>query len=203
MQSTQPNSPTANAKIALLCVGIVAGMIGLAYASVPLYDLFCRVTGYGGTTSVSTTAADTILDSEVVVRFDASLNSGMPWDFAPVAPSQRLHIGEQAMAFYRAHNPTDRAVVGTATFNVTPFEAGQYFVKIDCFCFQEQVLGPGETANMPVSYYVDPAIADDPYLRNLKTITLSYTFFEMDDPSEESLKKMAAALPDNGSDTLQ
>ncbi len=193
MDTVSPTTDSKNTRLAMMCLGLVVGMIGLAYASVPLYDLFCRVTGYGGTTSVSEQVSQTTIDRQMAVRFDASLNAGMPWEFEPEVPQQRVQVGEQVLAFYRAHNPTSRPIVGTATFNVTPFEAGPYFVKVDCFCFQEQVLMPGESVTMPVSYYIDPAIADDPYLDELKTITLSYTFFKMLDPSEESLQKMTSA----------
>ena len=160
-------------------VGVVAGMAALAWAAVPLYDLFCRVTGFGGTPLVAESGADRVLDRTVAVRFDASTAAGMPWTFRPEQTVRSVRLGETALAFYEATNPTGRPVTGTATFNVTPPSVGGYFVKIDCFCFTEQTLAPGETARMPVTFFVDPAILDDPEARAVGTITLSYTFFEV------------------------
>ncbi|MDT8343618.1 MAG: cytochrome c oxidase assembly protein [Thermohalobaculum sp.] len=166
-------------KKAMPLVGMVAGMVGLAYAAVPFYDWFCRVTGFGGTTQVADAApAVEVLDRTVTVRFDGSLNRGMPWEFRPATPPTELRIGETGLAFYEAHNPTDRTITGTATFNVTPFAAGAYFTKIDCFCFTEQTLAPGERVMMPVTFYVDPGIVTDPETDRVHTITLSYTFYE-------------------------
>jgi cytochrome c oxidase assembly protein subunit 11 len=144
----------------------------------PFYDWFCRVTGFGGTTSVAAAGADRILDQTVRVRFDASLEQGMPWTFKPVVPSMDIRIGETGLAFFEAHNPTSRAIGGTASFNVFPYAAGGYFTKIECFCFQEQILQPGETVQMPVSFYVDPAMVDDTEGRFVHEIVLSYTFHE-------------------------
>ncbi|MEM8699416.1 MAG: cytochrome c oxidase assembly protein [Pseudomonadota bacterium] len=177
----------ANArKIALRLTGVVVFMVGMAFAAVPLYDLFCRVTGYGGTTQEVATGSETVLDRTITVRFDASTMSGMPWRFKPVQREAELKIGETGLAFYEAHNPTDRPVTGTASFNVTPFSAGPYFMKIECFCFTEQTLAPGETVTMPVSYYVDPEMVEDAEAGRVHTITLSYTFFETE-PSEAAL----------------
>lgn len=162
----------------LALAGVVVGMGALAWAAVPLYDLFCRVTGYGGTPLVAEAGADRVLDRTVTVRFDASTAAGMPWEFRPARNTVDVHPGETNLAFYHASNPTDRPITGTATFNVAPPLAGGYFVKIDCFCFREQTLQPGESVEMPVTFYVDPAIADDPETRGIGTITLSYTFFE-------------------------
>lgn len=159
-------------------------MAALAWAAVPLYDLFCRVTGFGGTPLVASVGADRVLDRTVAVRFDASTAAGMPWSFRPEQTSRTVRIGETALAFYEASNPTGRPITGTATFNVTPPSVGGYFVKIDCFCFQEQTLAPGETVRMPVSFFVDPGIVEDREARAVGTITLSYTFFEK--PAEES-----------------
>lgn len=159
-------------------IGVTVGMAAMAWAAVPLYDLFCRVTGYGGTTQQATSASDTILERTVSVRFDASVARGMPWTFKPVQQTQEIRIGETALAFYEAHNPTNRAVTGTASFNVTPLSMGSYFAKIDCFCFVEQTLQPGETVTMPVSYFVDPEMVTDSDTRGVHTVTLSYTFFE-------------------------
>lgn len=174
---TRPTPAQLRAK-ALPFVGVALGMLGLAYASVPLYDLFCRVTGFGGTTQVADRGSDVILDQTIEVRFDASTDRDMPWKFKPMVPTVRIRIGETGLAFYEATNPTDRPVTGTATYNVTPLSAGSHFVKIDCFCFQEQTLAPGQTVTMPVTFYVDPEVVNDPETKGVHTITLSYTFYE-------------------------
>ena len=153
-------------------------MGSLAWASVPLYDWFCRTTGFGGVTQSSQTASDIILDQTIKVRFDASLERGMPWEFRPVVREIEIKIGETGLAFYEAYNPTDRPVMGTANYNVTPYNAGAYFTKIACFCFEEQLLAPGERLQMPVTFYVDPEIVDDRDAKYAKVITLSYTFYE-------------------------
>jgi cytochrome c oxidase assembly protein subunit 11 len=153
-------------------------MGALSFAAVPFYDWFCRVTGFGGTTSVAAAGSDVVLDRTVKVRFDASLEQGMPWTFRPVVPSMEIRIGETGLAFFEAHNPTSRPVAGTASFNVFPYAAGGYFTKIECFCFTEQVLQPGETLQMPVSFYVDPAMVEDTEGRFVHEIVLSYTFHE-------------------------
>lgn len=175
-----PQLARKNRRMLAGCVFAVGCMIGLSFAAVPLYDLFCRVTGYGGTTQVSTTAPGEVLDRVITVRFDASTNVALPWRFSPEQRSVDVRVGESAMAFYAAENPTDTRTVGTATFNVTPLKAGQYFTKVECFCFTEQVLEPGQRVAMPVSFYVDPAIAEDRNLDDVDTITLSYTFFPME-----------------------
>ncbi len=159
---------------------VLLGMGGMAWAAVPLYDLFCRVTGFGGTTQVAEAGADEVLDRTMLVRFDGSLASGMPWKFEPVEPSMEVNIGETVLAYYEAHNPTDRPIAGSATYNVSPFSVGGYFNKIDCFCFTEQVLEPGERVKMPVTFYVDPAMVEDEEAREVTAITLSYTFFEQE-----------------------
>lgn len=163
-------------------VGVVVLMGGLAWASVPFYDWFCRVTGFGGVTGVSEVASDEILDQTIKVRFDASRERGMPWEFKPVEREMELRIGETGLAFYEAYNPTDRVVAGSASYNVAPYDAGGFFTKIDCFCFEEQVLQPGERVQMPVTFYVDPAIVDDREGQYIHTITLGYTFHEIDLP---------------------
>ncbi len=178
-------------KTVVKLVGVVLFMGSLAWASVPLYDLFCRVTGWGGATDIAEAAMDQPLDEQVTVRFDASRDAGMPWDFEPVQLKMKLRIGEEGLAFYEAHNPTDRPIAGTASFNVAPYSAGAYFSKIACFCFEMQVLQPGETVTMPVSFFVEPEILDDPDARFVKTITLSYTFHETDLPEEYALEQAA------------
>ncbi|MDF2365768.1 cytochrome c oxidase assembly protein [Sneathiella sp.] len=173
-------------RLALVLASVVVGMVGLAYASVPLYDLFCRVTGYGGTTQQADIAPDVILDRDITIEFDANTSREMPWDFKPVKHKMTMKVGETGLAFYEAYNPTNRAIKGTATFNVTPQKVGQYFTKIDCFCFTEQVLQPGERVDMPVTFFVDPEIDNDPNAKEVTVITLSYTFFISEDDDEET-----------------
>jgi cytochrome c oxidase assembly protein subunit 11 len=173
-------------RLAFILATVVVGMIGLAYASVPLYDLFCRVTGYGGTTQQAEIAPDVILNREITIEFDANTSRNMPWDFKPVERKVTMKVGQSGLAFYEAFNPTDQVIKGTATFNVTPQKVGQYFTKIDCFCFTEQVLQPGERVDMPVTFFVDPEIDNDPNAKEVKVITLSYTFFVSDDEDEET-----------------
>ncbi len=163
-------------------VGLVVVMGGLAWASVPFYDWFCRVTGFGGTPGVSEVANEDILDQTIKVRFDASLERHMPWQFTPEVREMELRIGETGLAFYEAYNPTDKPVAGSASYNVAPYEAGGFFSKIDCFCFEEQVLQPGERVMMPVTFYVDPEIVTDRDAKYVHTITLSYTFYQIDLP---------------------
>lgn len=165
-------------------VGVVVFMGAMAWAAVPLYDWFCRVTGYGGATGVAEAIDGRVLDQTIKVRFDASLEKGMPWEFKPVQQEMTLRIGEEGMAFYEAYNPTDRPVAGSASYNVAPFGAGGYFSKIDCFCFEEQVLQPGERVQMPVVFFVDPDIVDDVDANRSRHITLSYTFYEIDLPED-------------------
>lgn len=165
-------------------VGVVITMGALAWASVPFYDWFCRVTGFGGATGVSADGSDVILDETIKVRFDASQERDFPWLFTPVQREMEIRIGETGLAFYEAYNPTNRPVAGSASYNVTPYEAGGFFSKIDCFCFEEQVLQPGESVQMPVTFYVDPEIVDDRNAKYVHTITLSYTFHEIDLPEE-------------------
>jgi cytochrome c oxidase assembly protein subunit 11 len=173
-------------RTAAQAVGVVLVMGSLAWASVPFYDWFCRVTGFGGTTGVSEAGPETILDRTITVRFDGSLEKGMPWTFRPVERTMDVRLGEVGLAFYEAHNPTDRPIAGTASYNVAPFSAGGYFSKIDCFCFEQQVLQPGETVLMPVTFYVDPAIVEDGEAKYLERITLSYTFHQTDLPEEQA-----------------
>lgn len=180
-------------RTAVQLVGVVVTMASLSFAAVPFYDWFCRVTGFGGTTSVAETGSDVVLDQTVKIRFDASLEQGMPWTFKPVERSMEIRIGETGLAFYEAHNPTDRPVAGTASFNVYPYAAGGYFTKIECFCFTEQVLQPGETVQMPVSFYVDPAMVEDIEGQFVQEIVLSYTFHETPLPDEQAALKTPAA----------
>jgi cytochrome c oxidase assembly protein subunit 11 len=151
-------------------VSIVVGMLGLTAAAVPLYRLFCQVTGYGGTTQRAETAPTEGLERTITVRFNADVDPDLPWSFQPAQRQIEVRIGEQSLAYYRARNRSDHPVVGQAVYNVTPFKAGPYFDKIACFCFEEQVLQPGEEVDMPVSFYVDPEILNDPSTRNMHTI---------------------------------
>jgi cytochrome c oxidase assembly protein subunit 11 len=169
---------------ALLATGVIAGMLGLTAAAVPIYRLFCQVTGYGGTTQRAEQAPGQASERTIKVRFNADTAQNLPWSFAPAQREIEVKIGEQTLAFYGAHNRGAREITGTATFNVTPAKAGYYFNKIDCFCFTEQVLAPGESAQLPVSFFVDPAILDDPATKDLQSITLSYTFFPRDQQAD-------------------
>jgi cytochrome c oxidase assembly protein subunit 11 len=180
-------------KLAVLAAAVPTAMFGAAYASVPLYELFCQVTGYGGTTQVATKAADTVSDRTVKVRFDANLAPGLPWDFAPEQPAVTLRLGENGLAFYRVVNTSDAPVTAVATYNVTPHKAGPYFQKLECFCFQDRTLQPGEAIDLPVIFYVDPSLATDEDVDDVREITLSYTFFRSDDAPATSAPRGAGA----------
>ena len=176
-----------NTRTAALAALLVATMGGVAFASVPLYRLFCQVTGFGGTTQRAAEASvPGPVGRMISVRFDANVSPALGWQFRPVDTHRRIAIGARNIALYAARNLTGRPVTGTATFNVTPSHAGQYFTKIQCFCFTEQRLGPGEEVRMPVVFYVDPAILDDPSARDISEITLSYTFYPVDQPQSGS-----------------
>jgi cytochrome c oxidase assembly protein subunit 11 len=170
----------SNRVIAAVCLAFFGGMVGAAYASVPLYKLFCQVTGYGGTTRRVEQYSDKVLDRTITVRFDTNTSGGIPWDFVPVKRDMTMKIGETVEAKFRVTNLFDRPASGRATFNVSPEMAGAYFNKMECFCFTDTTLKAGETLDMPVVFYVDPAIVDVPELRDIRTITLSYTFFPID-----------------------
>ena len=174
-------------RTALQAGAVVLTMGSLAWASVPFYDWFCRVTGFGGTPGQAAAAADAVLDRTMTVRFDASVERDFPWTFEPAQRVMEVRIGETNLAFYEATNPTDRPIAGQASYNVAPYEAGGFFTKIECFCFEEQVLQPGESISMPVTFYVDPEIVDDRDARFVHTITLSYTFHQIDLPEEQAL----------------
>ena len=170
-----------NQQVLATCSVIAVSMVGMAYAAVPLYDLFCRVTGYGGTTQVAQYDASQILDREVTVRFDASRARGFPWEFEPLQREMTVRVGETALAFYRATNTTDRPITGVASYNVTPFKMGPYFSKLECFCFTDQTLQPGESMDMPVIFFVDPLMDEEERLDDITIVTLSYTFWETGD----------------------
>lgn len=167
----------ANRTLALSLLVFVSCMVGVAYAAVPLYELFCRVTGYGGTTQTAIAEAGTIIDRKVTIRFDANVASGLAWDFKPATKPMTVKVGETAEARYEVVNIGKAPSAGTATFNVTPQAAGVYFNKLDCFCFTEQTVKAGEVIEMPVVFFVDPDIDKDPNMAFVNTITLSYTFF--------------------------
>ncbi len=179
-------------KTAVQLVGVVLVMGSLAWASVPLYTWFCRVTGWGGVTDVASAAPASALEQTIKIRFDASKAAGMPWQFQPVAKEIEIKIGEEGLAFYEAYNPTDRVIAGSASYNVSPFSAGAYFSKIDCFCFELQVLQPGERVTMPVSFFVEPDIVQDADAKHVPVITLSYTFHETDLPEDYQSDQAAA-----------
>lgn len=174
--SPQPPKPRRTL-IPVIALSVAFGMLGLSYASVPLYRLFCQVTGYGGTTQAADSASDIILDRMVTVEFDANTAKGIGWTFKPSQHKIKLRIGEEKLAFFTARNDSAVPVTGTAVFNVTPQQVGSYFNKLECFCFTEQTLKPGETKQMPVSFFIDPELDADSNLDSIKIITLSYTFF--------------------------
>ncbi|MDN2582735.1 cytochrome c oxidase assembly protein [Aquibium sp. ELW1220] len=191
----------SNTLVAGACAATFLGMIGMAYAAVPLYQLFCQVTGYGGTTQRVEQYSDTVIDRPVTVRFDANVASGLPWDFRPDQRSVTMKMGETVQVSYRATNPFDRATRGRASFNVSPAMAGAYFNKVECFCFTDTELKPGETIEMPVVFFVDPAIDEVPELRHMTTITLSYTFFGIDEEPAESVSVKGSLPVDTGTST--
>ena len=192
------SSSARNAGLALALSGVVCGMVGLAFAAVPLYRLFCQVTGFAGTTQVAQALPERLGERTIKVRFNADLSPELPWRFQPEVREIALRIGEQGLVFYRAENLAARPTTGTATFNVTPLAAGQYFNKVQCFCFTEQRLAAGEAVDLGVSFFVDPAIEQDPALGRLETITLSYTFFpdleRLEEPDGEA-EAQASARP--------
>lgn len=183
---SQKNPMSPQQKTAAYLAGVAAVMLSLSFAAVPFYNWFCKVTGFAGTTSVAVAPSDVVLDKTVVVRFDASLDANMAWEFKPMQTEMTIRIGETGLAFYEAYNPTDRVIAGTASYNVTPDQSGGYFTKIECFCFTEQVLQPGERVTMPVTFFVDPSIEENVEAREIKEITLSYTFYETSLPEQQA-----------------
>ena len=182
--NTHNEKPDRKGLVALSLVGLVAAMVGLSFAAVPLYRIFCQTTGYGGTPQVAEAAPADVLDRTITVRFDANVERDLPWKFEPVQRVMEVRIGESALAFFRASNDSDEPVTGTAGFNVAPNVAGRYFTKIQCFCFTKQRLAAGESIEMPVTFFVDPKIVDDEGTKNISEITLSYTFYRSDDQSD-------------------
>jgi cytochrome c oxidase assembly protein subunit 11 len=180
-----------NGTTVALLAAVVCGMVGLSFASVPLYRLFCQATGFGGTTQRAAAAPDRVAGALVTVRFDAQTAPDLGWEFRPLESAVRLHPGEQREVFFRATNQTAETVTGTATFNVTPAKTGIYFDKLQCFCFNEQQLKPGESRDMGVVFFVDPDLLTDPNTSDVHTITLSYTMFRAHQPDRPN----AAAGP--------
>jgi cytochrome c oxidase assembly protein subunit 11 len=174
--SHEPNKKRM-ARTAGMVVAAVIGMTGLGFAAVPLYDAFCRITGYGGTTQEATAAPSQILDQRINIRFDSNIAPDLPIEFAPVRRVESIRIGETGLAFYRIRNLSDQPIIARANYNVTPHVAGLYFAKLECFCFTDRTLAPGEEAELPVVFFVDPELVGDPDTRDIDTITLSYTFF--------------------------
>ena len=186
-----------NRRTATWAGALVCGMVGLAYASVPLYDMFCRATGYGGTVQIGGKAAPGAVDRVITVRFNATTSPGLPWRFAPGQGPVQLRLGEEAVAFYQAVNNAATPVTGVATYNVTPDIVGQYVHKTACFCFEQQTLAPGQQADMPIAFWVDPKLAEDPATRDIRTITISYSFFRSLDDADRS-GALANAAPHVG-----
>lgn len=175
-----------NTRLLLILFSVVFGMVALAFASVPLYNLFCQVTGFAGTTQISDQAPETVLDRKITVRFTTDVNRKLPWDFKTEISSLKVNIGQEALVNFKALNKSGKPTAGTAIYNVTPLKAGQYFQKTQCFCFDYQLLRPGQSMNMPVMFYIDPAMADDPDMEDVTTITLSYSFFVADSSELDS-----------------
>lgn len=186
-----------NRAFAVTLFAVAGAMVGLTFASVPLYRLFCQVTGFGGIPRVGAAAGTmTVSEQTITVFFDANVNESLPWRFRPVQRRMRVRAGETVLVFYRASNLSQGPVTGTATFNVTPYKAAPYFSKVDCFCFTEQRLEAGQVVELPVSFFVDPAIFSDPDTREVRSITLSYTFFRV--PEAGGGERASARTPGSG-----
>lgn len=189
-----------NARMGLILVGVIVFMIGLSFASVPLYRLFCQVTGYGGTTQTAQTLPDVIIDRTITVKFTSSTSRNMAWDFKPEDRAIDVRLGQKGVTAFQAYNPLDAASSGTAIYNVTPLKAGKYFHKVQCFCFDQQTLQAQQRVSMPVMFYIDPAMHDDANMDDVQTITLSYTFF----PAEsEELDEAVEGFYNSGENITQ
>lgn len=203
MSTTLPTPPSAeqiarrNRRTLLAAFGFAAGMVGVSFAAVPLYDWFCRVTGFGGTPMIGAAAPGPMADTTVTIRFVATTHPGLPWRFTPQQNAMQLRLGEEGIGFYTARNLSDRPVTGISTYNVSPDIAGRFFHKTACFCFEEQTLEPGQSVDMPLSFWVDPAILQDAQARGIRTITVSYTFFRSLDDAARS-GALASAGPHVG-----
>jgi cytochrome c oxidase assembly protein subunit 11 len=181
-----------NARLAWTLAGAVGGMLALAYAASPLYDMFCRATGFGGTPQVAQAGERPILSRTVNVRFDSNVDANLPWRFSPLEREVKVKLGEERLVHYRVTNVSQRPIVGTSTYNVTPETAGAWFNKLQCFCFTEQLLLPGQSMDMPVVFFVDPEMDKDRRYDNIRTVTLSYTFFEA---KTERAKTLLGSVP--------
>jgi cytochrome c oxidase assembly protein subunit 11 len=203
MSSTGPSNqpqPKRNARVALICAAGFFGMVGAAYAAVPIYKAFCQLTGFDGTPRKAEAAPDQALNETLTIRFDANVRD-LPWDFRTKQTSQVAKIGETKVAFFEVKNRSDKAITGRAVFNVVPEQAGPYFQKLDCFCFSDQTIQPGQTVDMPVLYFVDPKYASDFETKNKSEVTLSYTFYPSTTapaPARADLHPPKAAAPSKG-----
>jgi cytochrome c oxidase assembly protein subunit 11 len=201
MTPPRPDSATLarrNRRTAAWVGGLVCGMLGLSFASVPLYDLFCRVTGYNGTVQTGRGSAPGAGEQVMTIRFNAVTSPGLPWHFTPAQPPMQLRVGEEGLAYYVARNEASMPVTGVATYNVTPEVVGKYFHKTACFCFDQQTLEPGQQVDMPLSFWVDPRMMADPNTRRIRTITISYSFFRSLEDAARS-GALASAGPHVGS----
>ena len=196
MSSNAPSDPDRkrNAKVAVICAAAFFGMIGAAYAAVPIYRAFCQITGFDGATRRADGAADKVLDKTLTVRFDANVRGGLPWTFTAEQTSQTVKIGETKLAFFKVRNNSDKPITARALYNVVPEQAGPYFQKLQCFCFEDQTIAAGATVDMPVLYYIDPKYADDIDTKGKPEVTLSYTFYPSTEP-----KQAQAAKPEKAS----
>lgn len=185
-----------NTRTAITAFAVVAGMVGMSFAFVPLYTLICQVTGLAGVPQVADQNNTEISEQEITIRFDANVDRSLPWNFEANEKSVTINLGAEYMTSYQSTNLSDKPVTGISTFNVTPIKAAQYFTKIECFCFVEQTLAPGQTVDMPVTFYVDPAILEDEFANDVQTITLSYTFYRtLDDIPDEDPEIISKAAP--------
>ena len=178
------SSDKKNRRTFVLLASLASLMVGASFAAVPLYEAFCKATGYGGTTQRADAVSGEVIDREIRILFNADHARDLPWQFGPAQREMRVKVGQNRLAFYNAKNESDQPVRGVATYNVTPQTAGLYFTKVECFCFTEQVLEANQEVDMPVSFFIDPEIADDPNMDHVRTITLSYTFYRQDEPED-------------------
>lgn len=197
-REAEPQIGRRHSMVAVVCAGIVLAMASLSFAAVPLYRLYCQVTGYQGTTQRADKASDVVLDRTVTVHFDANVSAELPWKFEPLQRKIDVKIGENALAFYRATNTSDHAVTGSAVFNVTPDAVGLHFNKVQCFCFTEQRLEPGQSVDMAVSFFVDPGFATDDDTKELSEMTLSYAFYPVTEPQKKQGQAAAKATESGG-----
>jgi cytochrome c oxidase assembly protein subunit 11 len=203
MTGAPPPAPASNhARTALICLGVAFGMLGASFAAVPLYNLFCKVTGFGGTPMVGTAGAGKILDREMAVRFDANVAPGLGWKFEAESPEIKVRVGATQTVFYKVTNRSDRTVTGIATYNIAPDKGAAYFVKIQCFCFTEHTLKPGESFEAPVVFYIDPEIEQNRELDGVHAITLSYTYFASKSGQPVAEDKAGPSKDDAGNSKL-